>query len=207
MTDTDDDTPAANALAPEQEDVVVVAQPSSWQARLILAGLAAFCFAVVWAALPPTVSSLAWGLAAYAVIGLVLTVGVILPLYAAVSGADLAWHLEPRGLRIVRRRLFWTRQRLIAAGDVRRLGIDLAPGGGPERLVVTVTLVNGKTEMSPSFDDPLDAEWFADALAQAFDVAAPANILPPGAAPRRFWANRPTSGAPDKTGAKTDIFH
>lgn len=202
MPDLDDDAPLAEA----PDDILVVAHPPSWQARLILAGIAAFCLAVVWAMLPPNVSGLGWGIAAYALVALVLAVGVILPFYAALSGVDLTWQLEPDGLRIVRRRPFWTWQRRLVAADIRRLGIVLAPGGGPERLQVTVTLTSGETLASASFDDPRDAEAFADALAAAFAIAAPASYLPPDIAPRRA-GRRGGLGATPTMHGKSDIFH
>lgn len=180
-----------STTAPTDAAEIRLAQPASWPARLILAALGLFCVAGVltWTPLdlPTPLSRVAYFVAA----GTVLAVGAILPLYAALSGEDAVWRLRPGLLTVELTRPFWRRTLHVTGADIAAISVELAAANGPERVVVKLDLRDRPPLISPSFDDPLDAEWFADALAAALDVAAPANLIPPGMAPRRRWSPWP----------------
>jgi hypothetical protein len=166
-------------------------QPSSRSARLILAVAAGFAIAGLLTWTPVDLPTPAWRAAYLAVVALLLLVFVILPLYAALTGADAVWRLRPGRLGIDLHGPLRRRHIDVTGDNIATVAVDLVPArGGPDRIVVRLERRDAAPLVSPPFDDPLEAEWFADALAAALGVAAPANLLPPGLQPARPWLPR-----------------
>lgn len=175
----------------DEVEEIRVAQPSSWQARGILAAVGVFTLAGVVTWTPLDLPTTGWKIAYFTGLAIVVGLGAVLPFYAAVTGADVAWHLRDDTLVITKTRPFWRSIRHVSAGDARDVAVVLSATGGPERVAVRLELNDGSALVSPDFDDPLDAEWFADAVATALDLAPPANLIPPGAVPQRAWSPWP----------------
>lgn len=172
-------------------DEIRVAQPNSWQARGILAAIGVFTLAGVVTWTPLDLPTTAWTIAYFTGLTVVVGLGAVLPFYAAISGADVAWRLRADHLVVSRKRPFWRSTRHVIAGHARAVAVVLSEKGGPERVAVRLELADGTALTSPDFDDPLDAEWFADAVATALDLPPPANLIPPGVVPQRTWSPWP----------------
>lgn len=175
----------------DDADEIRVAQPESWQARGILAAIGVFTLAGVVTWTPLDLPTPLWTFAYFIGLAVVVGLGAVLPFYAAISGADVEWRLKADHLIVSRKRPFWRSSRPVAAGHARAVAVVLSEKGGPERVAVRLELLDGTALTSPDFDDPLDAEWFADAVATALDLPPPANLIPPGAAPQRAWSPWP----------------